>query len=210
MCTLKKKVVLVGDSGCGKSALAIKLCENMFLDIYEPTGFDNFMAEIRTAKGNCSLTILDTSGCGHYSNIRSLAYRGCDAVIVCFDLTDKASLTNVEKIWLPELKANCPSVPLYIAGCKRDAMCEIEKGCSCGGNCCTQDEQALLQIIERTGAVAYTECSSAMDADDGVEGLFQVVVETSTQKKNFGAKKMISKLKKQSKNIKRRFSILSQ
>ena len=201
-------MVLVGDSGCGKSALAIKLTENLFLDVYDPTEFDDFQTEIRTGKGNCNLTILDTSGSHECENVRSLAYKGCDAVVICFDLTDQSSFDNVEKVWLPELQKHCPKVPFYIAGCKSDAMCSNE--CNCGGDCCTQSEKELLEIIARTGAVAYTECSAALDTDYGVEGLFQVVIESCTQKKKNGAKKMLSKIKKQSKNIKKRFSIVAQ
>ena len=208
MCSLKKKIVLVGDAGCGKSALAVKLTENMFLDYYEPTDFENFHTEIRTAKGNCSLTILDTSGNHEQENVRALTYKGCDAVVICFDLTNEESLASVEKAWLPELKAHCPNVPVYIAGCKRDAMC-TNGSCNCGESCCTLSESELLCIIERTGAVAYTECSAALGEDDGVEGLFQVVVETSSQKKKSKAK-MLSKIKKRSKSIKRRFSVLVQ
>ncbi len=204
MSSLKKRVVLVGDTGCGKSALALKLAENMFLDVYEPTDFDDYQAEIRTGKGRpCKLTILDTSGCHEYGNVRSLTYKGCDAVVICFDLTEQSTLANVENFWLPELKSLCPNAPIYLAGCKRDAMCS--NSCNCGGDCCTQSEKEILEIIERTGAVAYTECSAA-DADDGIEGLFQVVVETSTHKKRMGSKKMISKIKKRSKNIKNRLS----
>ena len=202
-----KKIVLVGDSACGKSALAVKLTENMFLDLYEPTHFEDFQTEIRTAKGSCKLTILDTSGDQEYSNVRSLTYKDCDAVVVCFDLTEQSTLESVESFWLPELKAHCPNTPLYIVGCKRDAMCEGNE-CSCDGDCCMQGEREFLDIIERTGAVAYTECSAALSGDDEIEGFFRVVVETSSTKKKVGAKKMISKLKKQSKILKRRFSVL--
>ena len=208
MCSLKKNIVLVGDAGCGKSALAVKLTENMFLDYYEPTDFDNFQTEIRTAKGSCNLTILDTSGCHDQENVRALTYKDCDAVVICFDLTNEESFASVEKTWLPELKTHCRNVPFYIAGCKRDSMC-TSGPCNCGKSCCTLSESKLLSIIERTGAVAYTECSAALGEDDGVEGLFQVVIETSSQKKKSKAK-ILSKIKKQSKNIKRRFSVLVQ
>ena len=203
---MKKRVVLVGDSGCGKSALAYKLTENIFLDFYEPTGFDDFQTEIRTGKGPCNLTILDTSGNHEDGNVRTLTYKACNAVVLCFDLTDQTSLTNIEKFWLPELKKLCPNVPFYIAGCKRDSMCE--NSCTCGYDCCMQTEKELLQIIQRTGAVAYTE-SSALLNDNGVEELFQVVIKTCNLKKKKGTKQMISKIKKQSKTVRRRLSILS-
>ena len=205
MPSLQKRVVLVGDSGCGKSALAFKLTENTFLELYEPTGFDEFQTEVWTSKGPCSLTILDTSGSHDDGDIRALTYKACDAIVVCFNLCDQTTLTNVEKFWLPELKKNCPNVPIYITGCKRDAMCD--NGCTCGYDCCTQTEDELLAVIQRTGAVAYTECSAKVQ-DDGLEGLFQVVVETSSQKKGNSAKKLFSKIKKQSKTVQRRLSVV--
>jgi len=175
MCSLKKKVVLVGDSGCGKSALAVKLTENMFLDLYEPTDFEDFQTEIRTAKGNCKLTILDTSGDHEHDHLRSLTYKNCDAVIICFDLTDRSSLASVEEFWVPELKRHCPKTSLYIVGCKSDAMCTTR--CDCGYNCCTQSEKELLDIVERTGAVAYSECSAAPDAHSATSATPSVLLQ---------------------------------
>ena len=203
MTSFSKRVALVGDSGCGKSALAFKLSENIFLDFYEPTGFDDFQTEVWTTLGLCDLTILDISGNHQDRDVRAMTYKSCDAVIICFDLCDKTTLTIVEKFWLPELKKYCPNMPHYIVGCKRDAMCE--KDCICGYNCCTQTEKELLQVVQRTGAVAYAECS-ALTQDSGVEDLFKVVIETSNQKRRNSAQKMMSKIKKQSRTVRRRFS----
>jgi len=197
---------LVGDSGCGKSALAFKLTENAFPDFYEPTGFDEFQTEVQTSKGQCNLTILDTSGNHDDSAIRALTYKSCDSVVVCFDLCDKTSLSNVENFWVPELKRSCPSVPVYLVGCKRDAMCD--KKCVCDFDCCMHTEEELLDIIQRTGAVAYTECSAKTTKDGSLESLFQTIVESSNQKKSNGTKNFFSRIRKQSKSVQRRFSIV--
>ena len=198
-----KRIVLVGDSGCGKTALAVKLSENIFNDIYEPTSFENFQADVPTNKGRCHVTIMDTSGCHEHTDLRALAYKDCDAVIICFDLTEQSTLSSIEKTWMPELQRYCPGVPFYIAGCKRDAMCE--RVCRCGGDCCTQSEADLLEIVQRTGAVAYTECSAAESTlEDGVEDLFKYVVESSRKKK----KSILRSFKKQSKFLKKRLSII--
>ena len=202
MCSMKKTIVLVGDSGCGKSALAYKLTENIFLDFYEPTGFDDFQTEIRIDKGSCNLTILDTSGNHEDENLRAPTYTACDAIAICFDLTDQASFSNIEKFWLPELKKLCPNVPFYITGCKRDSRCD--NFCTCSYDCCMQTENDFLQIVQRTGAVAYIECSALL-MDNGVEDFFQVVIKTSSRRRN-SSKEMIIKIKKQSKTIRRRLS----
>lgn len=197
----KKQVVLVGDAFCGKTALATRLSIDLFCDGYCPTDFDDYSVEIYTKLGSCNLTVLDTAGCHEETNIRALSYKGCDAVIVCFDLTDASTLQSIESHWLPELKKHCPNVPFYIAGCKRDAMCEGADGCVCGGNCCTLTEGELMNLIERTGAYAYTECSAR--TSENVEDLFQMVVETASPKRKNSAKKIVASIKKKSKLLKR-------
>jgi len=205
-----KKVVVVGDSGCGKSALAVRLTENVFLESYQPTDFEGFRTEILTSKGKHQLSLLDTSG-SHamaFSKVRSLAYRDCDAVVICFDLTEQSTLTSVEEFWIPEALQHCPSVPLFLVGCKKDATCSTD-ACSCSQNCCMQrSEKEVLEFLTRTGVAAYAECSSAVDVFCGVEQLIRAVVETSLLKKKVCNKKTIAKIKKQSKDLKDRFSIL--
>ena len=200
---IKKRIVLVGDAGCGKTALVAKLSQDLFLDYYSPTEFvEDFSAEIHSSNGtSCKLTVLDTSGSQEESNIRALAYKGCDAVIVCFDLTDESTLESVEAKWIPEVNKYCPGVPVYLAGCKRDLMCCSIRGCVCGGNCCTLSEGELMEIIGRIGAVAYVECSAL--TSEGVEDVFQIAVDAATTKRKKGAKKIISSLKRKSKLLRR-------
>ena len=202
MCTWesKKRIVLVGDARCGKTSLAVRMSQDLFVDFYSPTDFDDFSAEFQTKKGSCKLTVLDTAGRHDETEIRSLAYKGCDAVIVCFDLTNQSTLDSVETHWLPELKEYCPGVPFYFAGLKRDAMCKGR--CTCGGDCCTQNEEELMAIIEKTGAVAYIECSAATGAS--VEDAFQIILDTvPTPKRKTSAKKVMASLKKKSKLLRR-------
>ena len=201
----KKRIVLIGDDGCGKTSLAVRMSQDLFVDYYSPTDFDDFSAEIQTKKGSCKLTVLDTAGRHDETEIRSLAYKGCDAVIVCFDLTDQSTLESIETHWLPEVKEHCPGVPFYFAGLKRDAMCE--ERCTCGGDCCTQNEEELMTIIEKAGAVAYVECSAATGAN--VEAAFQMVLDTAAvPKRKASAKKVVASLKKKSKLLRRLSQVL--
>jgi len=82
-------------------------------------------------------------------------------------------------------------------------MCS--KVCDCGYNCCIKSEKELLQIVQRTGAVSYTESSAAACE---IERLFQMIVETSTRKGHVCAKNIVYKIIKQSKSFKHRLSTL--
>ena len=196
-------MVLVGDTGCGKSALAYRLMENVFLYFHEPTGFDNYNIEMSAAEGSCNLNILDTSGIHEDGGVRALTYqKSCDAIILCFDLTDQSSLTNTEKFWLPEIQKHCPNVPFYIAGCKKDSRCVTRCNCDC--DCCTQTENEFLEIVERSGAVAFMECSALVEGG-GIQELFQAVIKSRKRKNS--AQYIISKIKQQTKTVRRRLSL---
>ena len=188
---MKKQVALVGDRGCGKTALAVRLSTGLFLDYYLPTQLvDDFTAEVDAGKGACKLTILDLAGSGENDAIRSLAYENCDAVVVCFDLTDRASLENVTGRWLHELEARCPGVPFILAGCKQDLPCT----CECEGPCprLATTRDSVRDLLINTRAKAYVEVSAKYR--DGVEELAQLVVEVA-QKKRKAVKKLAASIK---------------
>lgn len=193
MCwTNKKRLALVGDAGCGKTTLAVRLSQDIFIEDYFATDFDDYSAEIGMAPHNtCRLTMLDTSGSHEQTEIRSLAYEGCNVVLVCFDLTDMETFDNVQSHWLPELEKYCPGVPFVVAGLKRDAMCEDR--CSCGGNCCKLSENDLRAFIGKSGAVAYVECSAL--TSENVEETFRMSIKATHRRKN-SAMKLVSSFKK--------------
>ncbi|XP_062517541.1 rho-related GTP-binding protein RhoA-B-like isoform X2 [Corticium candelabrum] len=116
------KVVTVGDGGCGKSSLLVRFCKDEFLHTYEPTMFENYVAEIEfRPQYNMELTLFDTAGHTAYDRLRPLSYPDCDVVLVCFDLSQPGGIKEVEAKWIPELDKFCPHVPFILVGCKVDA-----------------------------------------------------------------------------------------
>ena len=190
----KVRVALVGDAACGKTALAVKFTQNLFIDYYCPTeSVEDFSSEIETRKGVCNLTVLDTSS--NNEEMRILSYVYSNAVVLCFDLTRKETLKSVESKWLPELNRNCPGVPFIIAGCKRDEMCDGPQGCVCEeGTCCDLGEEKLTALLLRTGASAYFDCSAV--TDENVEAVFGVAAEIVKPKRKYNAKRLVASIKK--------------
>lgn len=190
----KVRVALVGDVACGKTALAVKFSQNLFIDTHCPTEYvEDFSGAIGTRKGICNITVLDTSSSN--GAVRFLAYECSDVVVLCFDLTDRETLESIEKKWIPELTKICPSVPFIIAGCKRDEMCDGPEGCVCEGSCCCDlDEGELTALLSRTGANAYIDCSAL--TDENVETVFGVAAECVIPKRKNSAQRLVASIKK--------------
>jgi small GTP-binding protein len=46
MAAIRKKLVIVGDGACGKTCLLIVFSKDQFPDVYVPTVFENYVADI--------------------------------------------------------------------------------------------------------------------------------------------------------------------
>ena len=200
----KKQIALVGDRKCGKTSLAIRLSTGLYLDYYHPTGLvEDFTAEIDTGNTTCRLTLLDLAGTtGHddstSDHVRSLVYKNCDAVVLCFDLTNPKSLESVTSKWLPELEARCPGTPFILAGCKLDRTCFDAADVCVGTDVDPCPELALVRdevksILFNTRAKAYIEFSSK--TMDGLEELVELVLDVA-QKKRSAASKLAASIKR--------------
>ena len=106
-----------------------------FPEIYVPTVFENYVVDIEIDGKPMELTLWDTAGQEDYDRLRPLSYPDTDAVIICYDISNPDSLTNIpgavmrvlqkyylfylEK-WLPEVKHFCPNAPILLVGNKKD------------------------------------------------------------------------------------------
>lgn len=115
------KVVVVGDGAVGKSALIITWCTNSFPNDYVPTVFDNYSMNVLGEDGRpYNLSMWDTAGQEDYDRLRPLSYPMTDIFLVCYDMTRRASLDNVESKWHLELGHFSPGTPCILVGCKSD------------------------------------------------------------------------------------------
>jgi len=65
------------------------------------------------------LRIWDTAGSERYESMTRMYYKGANAAIVCFDLSDVSSFEKVD-FWISELRENEPDCLLFLAGTKCD------------------------------------------------------------------------------------------
>jgi small GTP-binding protein len=115
--TRECKVVLLGDTGVGKSSLAQRYVTNTFKPYSESTIGASFMSKMILVDGApCKCQIWDTAGQEKYHSLAPMYYRGAAAAILVFDITKPASLDKL-KAWVRELQTQGPErLALAIAG----------------------------------------------------------------------------------------------
>ncbi|XP_067685448.1 transforming protein RhoA-like [Haliotis asinina] len=183
----RRKLVIVGDGACGKTCLLAVFTKDEFPDVYVPTVFETYIADIEVDGKQVELALWDTAGQEDYDRLRPLSYPDTDVILMCFSIDSPDSLDNIREKWNPEVKHFCPSVPVILVGNKKDLRNDAKTKAELARN-----KQFPVKpdeghdMAERIGAEAYLECSAKLM--QGVREVFQtaasVALTTKRSKKN--------------------------
>ena len=118
---LSFKIIVVGDSGVGKSCLTMKGTKNYFEECYSQTvGFEFFTFNIRINDKNIKLQIWDTCGQEAYRSLITSFYRNSSLAILVYSIDNINSYNNIES-WLNEIKSQAnPEIKIFLIGNKTD------------------------------------------------------------------------------------------
>eukprot|EP00745_Piridium_sociabile_P039646 TRINITY_DN74499_c0_g2_i1.p1 TRINITY_DN74499_c0_g2~~TRINITY_DN74499_c0_g2_i1.p1 ORF type:complete len:144 (+),score=10.86 TRINITY_DN74499_c0_g2_i1:83-514(+) len=97
------KLVLIGDSGVGKSCVLLRFADDAFTDSYITTiGVDFRFRTITVDQKIIKLQIWDTAGQERFRTITSAYYRGADGIVMVYDTTERSSFDHIDD-WLGEV-----------------------------------------------------------------------------------------------------------
>jgi len=117
------KLLLIGDSGVGKSNLLLRYTDDPFSESHIATIGVDF--KIRTVELNghrIKLQIWDTAGQERFRTIASSYYRNAHGFLVVYDVTNTESFTNVA-MWMDEISRYClQPVSKVLVGNKSDLI----------------------------------------------------------------------------------------
>jgi len=115
------KIVLIGDSGVGKSNLLSRFTRNQFnMESKMTIGVEFATRSIQTDGKTIKAQIWDTAGQEKFRAITSAYYRGAVGAIIVYDIAKHSTYTNV-LTWLQELKNHAdPNLVIMMVGNKSD------------------------------------------------------------------------------------------
>ena len=157
------KVVLIGDSGVGKSNLLSRFTRNEFsLDSKSTIGVEFATKSIQAEGKTIKAQIWDTAGQERYRAITSAYYRGAVGALLVYDLTKHGTFENVDR-WLRELRDHAEAnIVVMLVGNKSDLKTQRA----------VRDSEAMAFAEQHN--LAFIE-TSALDAS-GVDVAFQNIL----------------------------------
>ena len=101
---LMMKIIIVGDSGVGKTNLLERFVKDKFTgNMVNTVGVDFIGKTVQIQDKIVKLQFWDTAGQEKYRSISSAYYKSADGVIIVYDTTNRESYQNID-IWLEEIQ----------------------------------------------------------------------------------------------------------
>eukprot|EP00798_Chlamydomonas_sp_ICE-L_P009737 gene9737-7611_t len=99
------KLLLVGDSGVGKSCILMRFTQNKFEDTTTSTiGVDFRVKYLTLNDQKCKLTVWDTAGQERFRTLTSSYYRGAQGIVFVYDVTKRETFEDLEQVWMKEVE----------------------------------------------------------------------------------------------------------
>ena len=172
------KIIIVGDSGVGKSNILGRYINNIFKqDTKSTVGVEFASKKIKANGVNIKLQIWDTAGQERYRSITSAYYRGSKGCFIVYDISSLQTFESVEKWYEEVLKSGEKDISIILIGNKCDLENERKVTVEMGENkarnlnCPFFETSALNNIhiedvFQSIAENIYNRCKDEKNLDD--------------------------------------------
>merc|ERR1719228_1376452 len=145
------KILLIGDSGVGKSSLLLRYSEDTFNETYISTiGVDFKIKTLTLGDKAVKLQVWDTAGQERFRTITESYYRGSHGIIIVYDITSLASFLHIPQ-WMTEISRYAGhTVTRMVVGNKVDQEEKREVTVEMGQELSRQMELSILETSAKT------------------------------------------------------------
>ncbi|KAK9828238.1 hypothetical protein WJX74_005079 [Apatococcus lobatus] len=167
------KVIILGDSGVGKTSLMNQYVNKKFSSQYKATiGADFLTKEVQVEDRSVTMQIWDTAGQERFQSLGVAFYRGADCCVLVYDVNAQKTFENLET-WRDEFliqaNPNDPdNFPFVVLGNKVDFE---------GGKNRQVVEKRAKQWCAQKGGIPYFETSAKEDIN--VDAAFQCIAKNA-------------------------------
>ena len=168
------KIVLIGESGVGKTSIISQFIHKIFQDDIQPSMGGTFTSKSLLFEDGkvLRLDIWDTAGQEKYRALTQMFYKDANAAVLVYDITRKDSFEELTKYWIDKIKENSSSnIILFLAANKSDLVEKEE----------VNEEEARKYAKE----INADFCSISAKNSIGIDDLFIQIAKKYTGRADF-------------------------
>lgn len=149
---LQIKLLMIGDSGVGKTCLLLRYSNDSFSPTFITTiGIDFKIKNVEIDGKKCKLQVWDTAGQERFRTITTSYFRGAHGIILVYDVTDRRSFENIRN-WMSQIQTHA----------------DVHVNKILVGNKCDMLEEKVVSTEEGEGlakefGMEFSECSAKTD-----------------------------------------------
>eukprot|EP00960_Hanusia_phi_P065840 766228-Hanusia_phi.AAC.3 len=120
---ISRKIVVVGDSGVGKTALLLRFVQGTFAGKnYNGTIGGTYLAKMVTVEeGTVNLKIWDTAGQERFRSMIRMYYRNASAALLCCDMSERRTFLSLPR-WVEDLRESLGQDIVMDIACTKDDL----------------------------------------------------------------------------------------
>ena len=177
------KILLIGDSGVGKTSIILRFADGDFFEKPSTVGVDFKVKQLQVGEHNLKLQLWDTAGQERFRTMTTSYFRGAHGILLTYSMTDEASFESIDH-WYDEINCHAEKyAQVMLIANKSDLQ-----------NSRTISEEKGKILADKLGSVGYFEVSAKEDSNlhQAMSALCKKILDSTSARGNSNNQNTIS------------------